>query len=205
MSAFLGPIHYWLFHKIQLQNDLIERIELLNEITSVHLKEELDNKYGTFPEGDLKDIIDESNIHGWLQSYVSQVEYKLADCVTTLMQNDAKMLNQIKSIFFEKGKEISTTITTSDLPEIYKIISDSLLDGMPCDHANTIIDNQENQVIWKRNVCVHTQYWVETGGNVEWYYILREELIKGILASTDFKYEKIDDVTNVIRKVDAYE
>lgn len=41
----------------------------------------------------------------------------------------------------------------------YKLLSDSLLDGMPCDHANVLITESDEEVIWKRNTCVHNNYW----------------------------------------------
>ena len=31
MSAFLGPIHYWLYNKIQLQEELIKDIVMYGE------------------------------------------------------------------------------------------------------------------------------------------------------------------------------
>jgi hypothetical protein len=200
MSAFLGPIHSWLFHKIQLQQEIVENIIKLNEGNSPNLKEELDIKYGTFPEGSLEDSIDISNIHGWLQQYVGQVEYKLADSVTSLIVNNEEIRSNIKSIFYEKGKEISATIATDSASELYKIISDSLLDGMPCDHANTVIEEKEEVVVWKRNTCVHARYWEAVGGNVANYYEFREEFTKGILAETKLIYEKVDEVTSRIRK-----
>jgi hypothetical protein len=200
MSAFLGPIHYWLFRKIQIQQEIVENIIVLGEVGSPNLKDELDKEYGVFPEGPLEENIDVGNIHGWLQRYVSQVEYKLADSITTLINKDSEILDKIKSIFFKKGREISSTIATENASEIFKIISDSLLDGMPCDHANTVIEENDEMVVWKRNTCVHASYWEEVGGNVVNYYTLREELIKGILVETNLIYEKVDEITNRIRK-----
>ena len=39
-------------------------------------------------EGPLDEIINQSNIHGWLQERVSQVEYKYAYVVTKLLKED---------------------------------------------------------------------------------------------------------------------
>jgi hypothetical protein len=200
MSAFLGPIHFWLYNKIQIQNDLTEQIIRLGEKSSPNLKDELEKNYGIFPEGPLEANIDESNIHGWLQNYVSQVEYKLADSVTELLEKDMGLLDAMKSIFYEKGKELSASITTDNASDIYKLISDSLLDGMPCDHANDVIEDTDQSVVWKRNNCVHKRYWEEVDGNVDNYYLLREEFIKGILEKTSIEFEKVDEVTSRIRK-----
>ncbi|MBP8692141.1 MAG: hypothetical protein KBI20_07805, partial [Sedimentibacter sp.] len=51
----------------------------------------------------------------------------------------------------------------------------------------------ENEIIWKRNICVHRQYWDEVGGNIENFYNLRDEFIKGLLSETGIKYEKPDE------------
>ena len=83
--------------------------------------------------------------------------------------------------------------------DAYKVISDCLLDGMPCDHANAVIEESEEKVIWKRNVCVHQNYWDEVGGNIDNYYKFREAFIKGALQGTSLDYEKVDEITNVIK------
>ena len=64
MSAFLGSIHYWLYNKIQFQDNLVKSLasklgceEVINVNTQI----------GALPGGYLQDIIDEGNIHGWLQ------------------------------------------------------------------------------------------------------------------------------------------
>ena len=50
MSAFLGPIHYWLYNKIQLQEELIQDIAAYGEKSSwavfseKHLEEKTVNK-----------------------------------------------------------------------------------------------------------------------------------------------------------------
>ena len=82
----------------------------------------------------------------------------------------------------------------------YKLLSDSLLDGMPCDHANVLITESDEEVIWKRNTCVHNNYWSEVGGDIAVYCALREALIQGFLENTGLVYEKTDEVTNVIRR-----
>lgn len=200
MSAFLGPIHFWLFHKIELQNELIEEILALKDSQAAEWKEELEEKYGSFPEGNLEENIDSGNIHGWLQQYVSQVEYKLADAVTTLLRKDEGLFEQMKTAFYEKGRELSPSVAQEPASAIYKVIGDSLLDGMPCDHANQLVEEGADTVIWKRNTCVHAAYWEQVGGSVDNYYKLREEFIRGLLSDTGFTYEKPDEVTNVIRR-----
>lgn len=200
MSAFLGPIHFWLYNKIQIQQGIVEEILTLSKDFAPGLREELNTKYEVSESRPLEEVIDEGNIHGWLQYRVTQAEYKLAYTVTTLTKKNPDILQKIELIFQEKGKEKSSTVTINNAKEAYKIISDSLLDGMPCDHANTLIEESEEKVIWRRNNCVHKNYWDELGGDINIYYSLREAFIRGFLMETSLVYIKVDENTNMINR-----
>ena len=39
---------------------------------------DIDEKFGSLPEGDIGNIIDPTNIHGWLQDKIAIVEIRLA-------------------------------------------------------------------------------------------------------------------------------
>jgi len=206
MSAFLGPIHYWLYNKINIQQAIVEDIIALSQklnTQEIDLKEELDTKYGVSETRPLEEVIDQGNIHGWLQSCVSQVEYKLAFSVTQLLEKHPELLKETELIFQSKGREQSLSKATNNASEIFKAISDGLLDGMPCDHANSVLEDDEDRVIWKRNTCVHKSYWDEVGGDINNYYFFREAFIRGFLSSTSVVFEKIDDVTSMIKRQDV--
>lgn len=201
MSAFLGPIHFWVYNKIQIQQGIVEEIIKLSDGLEQGLREELDAEYGISEKRPLEMVIDEGNIHGWLQNNVSQGEYKLAYSVTVLTKKNPEILRKIELIFEGKGKEQSSSVTIDSAKEAYKLISDSLLDGMPCDHASTVLEENEEKVIWKRNTCVHKKYWDEVGGDINIYYSLREAFIRGTLMGTALVYEKVDEANNMIRRV----
>lgn len=201
MSAFLGPIHFWLYNKIKIQNEIVE--ETLDYATNSLNNNMRDDLYNKFGDGDLKpldQVIDVTNIHGWLQERVNQVEKKLAYTVTELTKNNPENFQVIKDIFKSKGAEVSTFEKDSSLDEIYKAINDTLLDGMPCDRANSVVSQEDNEIIWKRNVCVHQQYWDDVQGDINDFYTLRDEFIEGLLSVTDVKYVKLDETTSRIYK-----
>jgi hypothetical protein len=200
MSSSLGPIHYWLYNKIKIQNDIVEDIVSLdrNNNLELNLKNKLDQQFGETEIRALEEIIDISNIHGWLQQKVSQVEYKLAYAVTKILDEKVELFEDIKTIFKNKGSEMSLLDNTDDIKKYYKTINDYLLDGMPCDNANSIVSEDENQIIWHRNVCVHGDYWQQVGGDINNYYKLRDEFILGLLDNTNVSYEKSDSVTSKI-------
>ena len=72
MSVFLGRIHYWLFNKIKLvqerQQLLFSRAEAMCGSLAEELEAQVRQTYGEpLPDKDLAELIDHSNIHGWLQ------------------------------------------------------------------------------------------------------------------------------------------
>lgn len=198
MSKFLGPIHFWVYHKIQLQEAMISEIIALNGYQAAPYQAELDHRYGVSETRPQETVIDPGNIHGWLQTNVTRAEYKLAAAITTLLDQNPDYYPQIEAIFQAQGN----ALTQPDLTPAaaYKLLGDSLLDGMPCDHANVLIEEHDDQVIWRRNSCVHSPYWQAVGGDIAIYYALREALIGGLLADTGLVYEKSDAVTSIIRR-----
>lgn len=202
MSAFLGPIHYWLYNKIKLQQDINEEIYTLGKQYGLTLKEDCQSKFGTFENAPLEEIIDESNIHGWLQERVSLVEYSYAYSVRELLKKDSQALVELKSILHRNGKEKGQQFIDAEFnaPNLFKYITDNLLDGMPCDHANSLVSQDDTEVTWKRNLCVHEDYWFEVGGNPIYYYELRDAWIEGFTSVCGLTFHKIDDNTYQIKK-----
>ena len=202
MSAFLGPIHYWLYNKITIQQAIVDDIYLLGEQYGLSLKAECDNNFGTFENKPLEEMIDQGNIHGWLQERVSQVENKYASSVTTLLKTHPESKDQLKSILFDNGKKLSLSLAASDLTatDLYKALTDNLLDGMPCDHANRVLEQSETEVTWTRAVCVHRQYWDNAGGDIAVYYELRDSWIDGLVQELGYNLDKLDEATYQIIK-----
>jgi hypothetical protein len=123
------------------------------------------------------------------------VEYKLAFSVTEILRKNPEKVVEIKLIFENNGKKNSPLSNQSTIEEAFKAINDTLLDGMPCDHVNAVVNQDENEAVWKRYECVHSKYWDEAKGDVSTYYSLRDEFIKGLLKSANIKYEKLNDTT----------
>lgn len=204
MSAFLGPIHFWLYNKIKIQQAIVDDIHNISSKYGLSLKEDCDNRYGEFENRPLDEIIDPCNIHGWLQEKVSQVEYKYAYSVKTLLDKDPAVLTELEYLHTEKGRELGQTIKESSpsASDLFKAISDNLLDGMPCDHANTVLENDKTCVVWKRNLCVHAQYWEAVGADISIYYRLRKAWITGLAMECGFAFSQIDPVTCCIKKAE---
>ena len=210
MSAFLGPIHYWLYGKIKLQEDLVDQVVALAKEEGLQdMADTLASKYGKFDRSPLETIIDEGNIHGWLQDKVSRSEYKLAEGVTTLLKTaeneevKEKRFAKLEAIFYAAGEEKASALLQQEdlnLQMVYKAISDSLLDGMPCDRAVGVISEDEHEIVWKTIHCVHKSYWDEVEGEIGNYYKLREAYLNGFAKALGLKFEVLENKTYAIKK-----
>lgn len=201
MSAFLGPIHHWLYNKIRVQEDIVV---LLAEIAKekeidANLISTLNNEVGIIENKPLEEMIDVTNIHGWLQEKVAIVEERMAMAVTKLLKS-MDCLDELKQRIFDYGKLSHALKEDATVLEAYDLLNNVLLDGMPCDHVNEIVSKEDNEIIWKRNQCIHKKYWDNVGGNVKYYYILRDAFIKGIMNETGITFERYSDVYCKLQK-----
>ena len=205
MSAFLGPIHYWLFNKILLQQEIIDDLYCLGEDYNPTLQAVAESRYGRIADKPLEEMIDQGNIHGWLQERVSQVEYKYAFVITELAKHLPDAIPTLKDLLYRSGENQAILLhpahNAPKANELYKLISDLLLDGMPCDHANRLLSQKDDSIIWTRNLCVHAPYWEELGGDISIYYELRESWLKGFVKEFGYSLEKLDATTYRIYEV----
>lgn len=189
MSAFLGPIHTWLYNKILLQNAMTDAIAAYAEEKgwSKGLSEKLDSRYGTLETGNLEDNINTDNIHGWLQERVSLVENRLAYAVTTLLEEDSTRLEEIKQAVKEFGKSHSTSGNLS-VKQAYEHLENTLLNGMPCDRVNQLVKEEPDLLVYRQAVEIHQPYWDMIHGDVNNYYELREALIQGMFEGSGVQF-----------------
>lgn len=181
MSAFLGPIHFWLYNKIQFQEKLIDELVRFAKEQGWSA-EDLAAKYCSKDRRKLDEVIDESNIHGWLQSRIHDAEGRYAALVLELAGNDADRLAKLKDAAYQFGA--SQKLTAATAPEAFHQLDDLLLDGMPCDQVNRVCGSDENQVVWERTLDIHSSYWQGQG---QIYYELRQALVNGLLAATGYQ------------------
>ena len=206
MSAFLGPIHYWVYNKIlvgeNIQKDVLEFAKNRG-INVDSIKSKAYEKYGEPDYSNLEDVIDEGNIHGWLQGRIDSLEYRLASIVTDILKENIK-IEEIKEVFKSNGKEVFENIEDKSLSAdgLFKVIFDNLVEGMPCDRVNLVEEESDEKVVWITTTCVHKRFWDAVGGDVNNYYILKDGWIEGFVSSSpkNFVYER-EDNKNYIKKV----
>ncbi|WP_343009318.1 hypothetical protein [Clostridium celatum] len=210
MSLFLGKIHYWLFNKVLwfegLEGKIIE-LAKNEELNIYKLQDEINIKYGEkLPDKKLEDMIDTSNIHGWLQGKIHNAEGRMAAWTNIILSNNKDAILNMKKIYIEQGinaaKEAKTKLSNITAEDIFKSMNDYILDGMPCDRVNEVINSNSETVEWKRKVCVHKDIWKNEGISVDIFYNLRSEWINAFVVemNNDYEYIQLDENTQVIRK-----
>jgi hypothetical protein len=198
MSAFLGPIHEWMYQKIKVQESLVQAVLALAESKGWNdgLRQEINQKCGELEQGILEQIVDETNIHGWLNERVTCVENRLAYTVTQLLNGHAERMADIQSVFYKDGLEQGASLSSdSDCTQIYTKIADFLLDGMPCDSAVEVQSESQDEVIWNYVGDIHEAYWRALDADAAVFYRLRAEWIKGFLFQKPVLFEQLGDRT----------
>lgn len=202
MSAFLGPIHYWLYNKItlfeELERALVESYtnQYGESITDIFQK--YCDQYGDpIPANEpLENIIDQSNIHGWLQYKISIAETRQAAFLNEILNTYGDEALQLAlNTYYNQGestgRKSQSTEAPSSAPELFKALNNYILDGMPCDRVNEIIVSEEDRFEWNTVSCLHIGYWNAAGANPDTFYTLRKQWISAFIenANPDYKYE----------------
>lgn len=85
---------------------------------------------------------------------------------------------------------------------MYNALNDYILEGMPCDRINVILESNENEILWKANKCLHTPHWETVDGEVENFYSLREGWSSAFINSLNnkFHFQSLGNYTYSIKK-----
>lgn len=218
MSLFLGKIHYNLYNKILWFEGIEEKIiihvkkkgmlidDLINHINQ-HFGESLGNK-------PLEEVIDTTNIHGWLQNRIENAELRHAALITELLTWNPNYKAELVDIFSEQGEDAANEykltlkkdensnpqMNFENAEQIYQALNEYILEGMPCDRINEIVKEEDDEFIWQTTRCLHRNYWEKVGGNIANFYLLREAWISAFVSTinSNFTYMKTTDGLNVI-------
>ncbi|PKM94011.1 MAG: hypothetical protein CVU84_11110 [Firmicutes bacterium HGW-Firmicutes-1] len=208
MSLFLGKIHHILYNKIQwfegIEEKIIEKAKEQN-ISVEDLIQHINKHFG-IPMGNkpLEEVIDTTNIHGWLQQRIENAEQRHAALITELLTWNPKYKSELIEIFKDQGqvaaKEYAQGADTADT--IYQALNEYILEGMPCDRVNEIVDSSEEQFTWVTTTCLHNQHWEKVNGDVNNFYTFREAWIEAFVNELNpkYKYVKTEDGMNRIIK-----
>jgi len=198
MSLFLGKIHYWLYNKIiwaeKTETEIVKWAAGYGLAAEKWMQQFIE-EYGA-PTGNLalEDIIDTSNIHGWLQERIRGVELRQAALITAILAEDNKYKAGLVEIYKKQAEAAAQEYNAHpDTPEgIYNAVNDFILEGMPCDRASEMISNNQNEITWTTSTSLHEPYWLEVGGDVKNFYELREAWLASFVEALnpEFSYDK---------------
>lgn len=174
MSAFLGPIHYWLFNKIQIVE---EREQLLKKAFAQNwpaeaeeISQKVEARYGPpYGEAALEEIIGDAPIHQWLSAAIEQTETREAAYLAYFLDKYGKQALETTQVAYQEHGYIvgqqaqeDPRVKAQDPQSFYMLLLNYLLDGMPCDHV-TETKAQNSQFEVKHVACLHEAYW-KAGG-----------------------------------------
>ncbi len=192
-------IHQWLYNKIILLEKIEEDIEQWAANQGLPAKEwmqEIIESYGQPTEAvPLKKVTDKSNIHLWLYNTVQSTELRQAALITAILDEKPEFKDNIIEIFTKHGitaaREYKDVIPGSP-EELYIILNDFVLEGMPDQRVNDILSGNENVIIWRTIKCLHKPFWDEVDGDVQHFHELREAWVKAFIETLkpEFVYER---------------
>lgn len=200
MSKFLAPIHFWLFNKVKIHQGLETDIENALKAKYGDAITDIVNKnislYGDRLDGKrLDEIIDEDNIHGWLQQKISVAETRQAGILKDIFAEFGEESIEIaRGIFKEnalKNAQVAKEEVAIDSPEdVYKTINNYILDGMPCDSGGRVTRSDDDVLESVQGNCLHIGYWNTAGLDADLMYelstIWRTAFVSGL--SDQFEY-----------------
>lgn len=183
MSAFLGPIHYKMYNKISLMEELIGALGNTAVRQNWRTQKQLDDDDIGKELPPLEEVIDLSNIHGSLQGMIDREESRLAALVSGLLEEDPSRLETLETAAYAFG-EAHAAAPDADAEDCFNYIvgiSGLLLDGMPCDRVIQVTDIGPQKTAWEQSADMHARYWSYDGRNVQNYYAIRSAVIRGMI------------------------
>ncbi|MBI5683115.1 MAG: hypothetical protein HZC45_08140 [Deltaproteobacteria bacterium] len=204
MSAFLGPIHYWLFNKIKLVEDRESAIvkafsEKFGGDVNVIAKNARE-RYGE-PVGDtpIDQMIGDSPIHGFLHNRITVAESRESFILSEFIKKySGEANNPAMETAYKHGLETGRhalkeyEIENVNPESAYKVLQNFFLDGMPCDHVTEVDQPSEKELHGRHTDCLHKSYWDEAGisGNFMCEYLAKwvDGFIAGLGSSVKYNY-----------------
>ncbi len=191
MSAFLGPIHFRLYDKIAKQENLTEVIASY-AVNNAWISDK--NAYiRNLPQ--LENVIDESNIHGWLQEQINDAEARYARLIHAVTEKHNDRMDKIIRIAFDFGK--ANRVSAASASDVYRMFEDFFVNGMPCDRVNAVVSESEDELSWKMTKDIHAQHW---NGDATAYYAIRKAVMDGMLDESPYLLTSANDACYTIRK-----
>lgn len=197
VSLFLGKIHYSLYNKIKIQDALTGEVAL--GILGEDFSEKMDLELGVLPSGDLKDIVDENNIHGSLQGFIVLIEERLAYTLGRVIDlgYEDRALKLVKNFGIKIRNEVENQ---RELFYYYEVLNSIFVNGMPCDGANQVISEDDDKLIYKTNRDIFIDYYSDEKLE-KFHKDIKVALGNGVFEEVDVKMNNLEEDYFLIRRV----
>ena len=187
MIPHLYPVHYKMYEKILLWNELTDELAKSPSSGGQRMLSKMNAKFGSLTEGSLERAIGESDIHDWLKNKIALVEGRLAFLVTQSKRQDSCAVLKLKERAFAFGRNKALPAGLN-AQEAFDLLDGRLLDGLPCEMANEVVAKTETRVSWVQVENVHGDYWAQNGGDVSDYEEIRQSFVDGMLCGTGISF-----------------
>lgn len=185
MSAFLGPIHYWMFNKIQILESRAFAIAASLETggKAEPVKKAIDG-YGERLDGkDIAVLLGDNPIHQFLEGLIGKVEVFEAQLVEAAGDDFDKVLSAVEA----HGREMAARALGASggkmgsLHDIYQVVNEYQLEGMPCDPGAVVEELSDDKMIYAHSSCNHIRNWEYTGVDVKKMCDVNNTWLKGLI------------------------
>lgn len=188
MSAFLGPIHMWLYNQIQIVEK--REAEIVKSFSEKYSAAEIDDlifphrkQYGELKEDKpLVELIAGSDIHPWLEKAVADAQSREAAIVAALVgkYGDRDLLFDIYAAQAEELAEsakVRDNVDEFSLNDSFEIINEHFVERMPCDRLSGAV-KEEGRIIWKHQSRLHQEFWQQTEVELQLMHQLYAEWLR---------------------------
>jgi len=190
MSLFLGPIHQWMFNKILILES--RAFSIATALESAGVERDAVNKavadYGEKLAGrDLADMLGDNSIHQFLYGLIAKVQIFEASLVDLAKNSFDIVLKAVEA----HGRETADNavkavgVKTASLEDIYRLIHDNQLEGMPCDPGAETAPLNPGKLGYFHSTCNHIQNWEYTSVDIKRMCALTNAWIKGFIAGVN--------------------
>ena len=187
MIPHLYPVHYKMYEKILLWNELTDELAKSPLCGGQRTLSTMNAKFGQLPRGSLEHMVGESDIHDWLKSKIAIVEGRLAFLVTQTKRSDPNAVGNLKERAFAFGRNKALP-SGLNAQEAFDLLDGRVLDGLPCEMTNEVVARTESRVSWVQVEDVHSGYWTQNGGDVRDYEEIKQSFVDGMLCGTGISY-----------------
>jgi hypothetical protein len=189
MSLFLGPIHHWMFNKILiLESRAFSVAAALREagVESAAVNKAVAD-YGEKLAGrDLGEMLGDNSIHQFLYGLIAKIQIFEASLVDLAKDSFDTALKAVESHGRETAVKASGAQTAS-LEDIYRLIHENQLEGMPCDPGADTTALSQGKLGYFHSTCNHIQNWEYTAVDIKKMCAITNAWIKGFIAGVNGK------------------